>query len=108
MGRGDSGPAHALISQAKTFQEAVGAVLDALVKQVARMLQTDPSEVDTDRFLHSYGFDSLVAVEIVNWVMKETKSTITVFDVLAGVPITTLCNRIAAKSSCLPKELVPV
>lgn len=107
-GSGDGGPAHALISQAKTFQEAAGAVLEALVKQVARMLQTDPSEVDTDRFLHSYGFDSLVAVEIVNWVMKETKSAITVFDVLAGVPITTLCNRIAAKSSALLKELVPV
>lgn len=107
-GSGDGAAAHALISRAKTFQEAAGAVLDALVKQVARMLQTDPSEVDTDRFLHSYGFDSLVAVEIVNWVMKETKSAITVFDVLAGVPITTLCNRIATKSSALPKELVPL
>lgn len=107
-GGGDGAPAHVLISQAKTFQEAAGAVLEALVTQVARMLQTDPTEVDTSRFLHTYGFDSLVAVEIVNWVMKETKSVITVFDVLAGVPITTLCNRIASKSSALPKELVPV
>lgn len=83
-------------------------MLEALAKQVAKMLQTDPSEVDIGRFLHSYGFDSLVAIEIVNWVMKETKSVITVVDGLAGVPITTLCNRIAAKSSALPKELVPV
>lgn len=107
-GNGDELPAHTLIGQAKIFQEAAGAVLEAMVKQVAKMLQTDPSEVDTSRFLHSYGFDSLVAIEIVNWVLKEMKSVITVFDVLAGVPITTLCNRITAKSSALPKELVPV
>jgi NADPH:quinone reductase-like Zn-dependent oxidoreductase len=101
-------PAHVLVSRATTIQEASASVLEAFVKQVAKMLQTDPSEVDTSRFLHSYGFDSLVAIEIVNWVMKETKSIITVFDVLAAVPITTLCNRIAAKSSALPKEVVPV
>lgn len=100
-------PAHALIGQAKSLQEAAGFVLAALVKQVAKMLHTDVSEIDTSRFLHSFGIDSLVAIEIVNWVMKETKSTVTVFDVLAGVPITTFCNRIAAKSSALPKELVP-
>ena len=105
---GDAIPAHVLISKATSVQEAAASVQEAFMKQVAKMLQTDPSEIDTSRFLHSYGFDSLVAIEIVNWVMKETKSTITVFDVLAGVPITTLCNRIAAKSSSLPKELVPV
>ena len=99
-------PAHVLISQAKSFQEAADCVLGALVKQIAKMLQTDAGEVDTSRFLHSYGFDSLVAVEIVNWILKETKSVITVFDVLSSVPITTLCNRITTKSSALPKELV--
>jgi zearalenone synthase (highly reducing iterative type I polyketide synthase) len=105
---GDAIPAHSLISQSQSLQEAASSVLEALVKQVAKMLQTDPSEIDVSRFLHSFGIDSLVAIEIVNWVMKEAKSTITVFDVLAGVPITTLCNRIAAKSTVLPRELVPV
>lgn len=103
---GDSLPAHVLISQAKSLQEAADYVLEALLKQVAKMLQTDASEVDASRFLHSYGFDSLVAVEMVNWILKETKSVTTVFDVLSSVPITTLCNKIAAKSSALPKELV--
>ena len=62
---GDDVPAHALISQAKSLQDAAGAVLEALVKQVASMLQTDPSEIDTSGFLHSFGIDSLVAIEIV-------------------------------------------
>ncbi|RYC61650.1 hypothetical protein CHU98_g4553 [Xylaria longipes] len=101
-------PTYTLISQAKSFQEATSSVLEALVKQVAKMLQTDPSEIDINRFLNSFGIDSLVAIEIVNWVVKEVKSAITVFDVLAGVPIMTLCNRIAARSTALPRELVPL
>jgi NADPH:quinone reductase-like Zn-dependent oxidoreductase/NAD(P)-dependent dehydrogenase (short-subunit alcohol dehydrogenase family) len=101
----DAVPAHTLVSQAKSFQEASDSVLEALVRQVASMYQIPPSEIDTSRFLHSYGIDSLVAIEIVNWVLREAKSTIAVFDVLAGVPMTTFCNRITAKSTVLPKVL---
>lgn len=104
---GDDTPVHALISQANSLQDAASSVLEALVKQLAKMLQTDPSEIDTSRFLHSFGIDSLVAIEVVNWVKKEAKSIVTVFDVLSGVPITALCSTIAVKSSVLPKELVP-
>ena len=100
--------AQALVSEAKSFEEAAGHVLDALVKHIAKMLQTPAAEIDTSRFLHSYGIDSLVAIEIVNWALKEVKSTVNVFDVLAGVPITTFSNKIAAKSGVLSKELVPM
>ena len=105
---GDSTPAHVLVSQAKSLEGATVSVMDALVKRVAKMLQTPASEVDTARFLHSYGIDSLVAIEIVNWAFKEVKSNITVFDVLAGVPIAALCQKVAAKSAVLPKDLVPI
>jgi len=104
----DSIPAHTLISQAKSLDNAAGFVMESLVKQVAKMLQTSPSEIDTGRFLHSYGVDSLVAIEIVNWASREPQSTITVFDVLAAIPIATLCNKIALNSKVLPRELIPV
>ena len=104
----DLTPTHVLVGQAKSLEEATFSITDALVRRVAKMLQTPASEIDTARFLHSYGIDSLVAIEIVNWALKEVKSNITVFDVLAGVPITTLCNKMAAKSAALPKDLVPM
>ena len=103
-----STPAHVLIGRATSLEEAAVSVLDVLMRRVAKMLQTPVSEIDSARFLHSYGIDSLVAIEIVNWALKEVKSNITVFDVLAGVPIATLCLKIAAKSASLPKELVPL
>lgn len=96
----------ALVAQSTSLAEAAGHVLEALVNRVAKMLQTASSEIDTDRYLHSYGIDSLVAIEIVNWALKEIKSNITVFDVMAGVPMTTTASKIAAKSGVLPKDLV--
>lgn len=96
----------AFISQATSLAEAAEHVLEALVNRVAKMLQTSSSEIDTGRFLHSYGIDSLVAIEIVNWALKEIKSNITVFDVMAAVPMTTTAHKMAARSNVLPKGLV--
>lgn len=99
-------PVHSSVSQATSLQEAVGFVLDALVQQIAKMLNTTAAEIDTGRCLNSFGIDSLVAIEIVNWAMKEVKSTTTVFDVLAGIPITTFCARLTAKSAALPTNVL--
>lgn len=90
---------HSLISQATSLQEATEHVTEALVNRVAKMLQTPSSEIDTSRFLHSYGIDSLVAIEIVNWALKELKATITVLDVMAGVPLTSTARKIASISA---------
>ena len=69
----------------------------ALVARVAKSLQTTPEEIVIERPLHTYGVDSLVAIEIVNWVLKETKMVITVFDVLASIPITGFAARLVEK-----------
>ncbi|KAF1954276.1 hypothetical protein CC80DRAFT_550302 [Byssothecium circinans] len=103
---GDSAPVHTLVARVTSLEEATIAITEALVRQVAKTLQTTASEIDTGRFFHSYGIDSLVAIEIVQWALREAKANITVFDVLSGVPITTLRNKMATKSSVLPKELV--
>jgi zearalenone synthase (highly reducing iterative type I polyketide synthase) len=105
-GKGDSVPTQVLIAQSTSLEEAAGYVTEALVNRVAKILQTSTSEIDSSRFLHSYGIDSLVAIEIVNWALKEIKSSITVFDVMAGIPITTTAAKIAFRSAVLPKELV--
>lgn len=69
----------------------------ALAVRVAKSLQTSPSEIDTARPLHTYGVDSLVAIEIVNWLLKETKMAVTVFDVLASIPIVDFASRLVDK-----------
>ena len=95
----------ALLSTASSMQEATQIVTDALVRRVAKMLQTSESEIDPGAFLNSYGVDSLTAIEIVNWALKELKATVSVIDVTASVPITTTAGKITS-SSALCQALV--
>jgi hypothetical protein len=59
------------------------------------------SEIDTARPLHAFGIDSLVAVEVANWVFKEIKAKVTVFDLLSNIPITSLAEKLVGKSTLL-------
>ena len=87
------------ITQSKTLAEAAKAITDALVTRVAKSLQADKSEIDEARSLHSYGVDSLVGVELANWIFRETKVGVSVFDILATVSIANFSRGLAEKSS---------
>lgn len=50
--------------------------------------------------------DSLVAVEIRNWTFRELESDITVFDILAPMPISLLALKIASKSKLISEILL--
>lgn len=101
LGSADADSVQNLVAGAGSANEAAEHVTTALVNRVSKMLQTPSSEIDTARALHSYGIDSLVAIEIVNWALKELRSQITVFDVMAAVPITMTALKIAASSALL-------
>ncbi|QGA19838.1 hypothetical protein EYB26_007533 [Talaromyces marneffei] len=94
-----------LVAKSTSVAEAAEHVKTALIQRVAKMLQTQTSEIDTSRPLHSYGIDSLVAIEVVNWAFKELKATLTVFDIMAAVPIMTTAAKMAAGSAWLSKEV---
>lgn len=96
---------HAQLLEAKTPSEAATIVLKGLASRVADVLHTDPSEIDEHRFLHTYGIDSLVSIQIVDWALKSCESRITVLDVMAAVPINETARKIAAKSTLTPKEI---
>lgn len=95
-----------LLPHVTTAADAGIAMKDALISRVAKSLQTETSEIDEARPLHSYGVDSLVAVEIANWIFKEIKVIVSVFDVLASMPIAALAEMVVAKSPFLPADMV--
>ena len=91
------------LAQAESLADAAKVVTDAMITKVAKSLQTSSSEIDPSRPLHSYGVDSLVAIEIRNWIFKDIKSNVSLFDVLSAVPISVLAEKIALKSTLLPE-----
>ena len=94
----DEQPLSSQLQQAQDVQQAVSHVLSALVHRVAKMLDMPASDLGPGRFLHSYGVDSLAAIEIVNWALREAQARIAVFDVMAAVPMSVFSERVVAKS----------
>lgn len=55
------------------------------------------TDIDPRRELAAYGTDSLVAVELKNWVLRETKVQVSVFDILQSPSVDALAARVVAK-----------
>jgi hypothetical protein len=72
-------------------------ILAALLKKLSRSLMMDVSELDAARSMSSYGTDSLVAVEMKNWIQRETKATVSVFEILQSSSIAVLVDGIVGK-----------
>ncbi|KAB2571293.1 Highly reducing polyketide synthase curS1 [Lasiodiplodia theobromae] len=78
--------------------EAAGIITEALVQKTADILQMPASEVNPGRPLYRYGVDSLVALEVRNWISRELKANMALLEILAAVPIESLAGKIAEKS----------
>lgn len=98
---GDTASVQSQLTQSQSLAEAARAITGALARRLADSLQSPISEIDTARPLHAFGIDSLVAVEYANWVFKEIKAKVTVFDLLANVPITSLAEKLVSKSTLI-------
>ncbi|KAI6351269.1 hypothetical protein MCOR25_010037 [Pyricularia grisea] len=86
------------LPEASSKDEAIAIITGALVEKVAAILQMPASEVDSSRPMYRYGVDSLVALEIRNWITTEMKATVALLEVLAAVPMEVFSARIAEKS----------
>ncbi|KAK1975195.1 beta-ketoacyl synthase domain-containing protein [Colletotrichum cereale] len=92
----------ALLQGAASWEEAESVVLDALLLKIARMLSIEAANLETSRPLHAYGIDSLTAVELRSWLMKELGAEVTVFDITNNSSISQLAAIAATKSSLAP------
>ncbi|KAK3689344.1 hypothetical protein B0T22DRAFT_427611 [Podospora appendiculata] len=89
----------ARLAEAKGDTTAVSSLITgALVHKVAEILRIPPSEVDAGRPMYSYGVDSLVALEVRNWIARELKASVALLEILAAVPMHVFAGQIAGKS----------
>ncbi|PFH62335.1 hypothetical protein XA68_14062 [Ophiocordyceps unilateralis] len=83
---------------AKTMDEAAEAVQDMLLSRIATIMSVPTTNIDTSKPVHAYGVDSLVAVELRNWLSKRLRSDVSIFDLTGNMAITTLSRKIASRS----------
>jgi NADPH:quinone reductase-like Zn-dependent oxidoreductase/NAD(P)-dependent dehydrogenase (short-subunit alcohol dehydrogenase family) len=90
----------------KDHAAAANIITGALVRKTAEILRIPLSEVDSSRPMYSYGVDSLVALEVRNWITREMKANMALLDIVAAVPMETFAGQIA-RSSKLVVGLAP-
>ena len=81
--KGDSLEAR-IIAAGKDKSLLTIAVENGFREKLSRLLSMNPEDVHLDDTFNGHGVDSLVAVEIRNWIRKELGETITVPDILTG------------------------
>jgi acyl carrier protein len=92
-----SGQVGKSISSADSVEAAGAIVTDLLVSKLSKTLGIPKEEVHGEKPLHSYGVDSLVAVELRNWFFKELDVDVAIFDILGGTTIAAVGNSAAGK-----------
>ncbi|KAI0884321.1 uncharacterized protein GGS22DRAFT_194853 [Annulohypoxylon maeteangense] len=94
-----------ILGAAASSDDARGVVCSALMGKLAKSLMMELEDLDSARPINTYGVDSLVAVDIRAWALKELQSVVHVSEILRNVPMVELAGLIASKSKLLPDTL---
>ena len=93
------------LSQSTSLDAAVELVQEILLERVAKVIVTPVTDIDVSKPVYTYGVDSLVAVELRNWLALELRSDVSIFDLTSSAPITEVCRKIAMRSQLVPVVL---
>ena len=87
------------LAAATTSAEAASVVSQALRMKLSKMLGVGYEQIELQSRVESYGVDSLVAVELRNWLAKEVDADIAVFEILGAATLESVGTVAAAKTS---------
>ncbi|TGJ78623.1 hypothetical protein E0Z10_g10141 [Xylaria hypoxylon] len=83
---------------AKTPADRLSIVLRALVGKVARLLYVGADDIDEEKYPSDYGVDSLIAVELRNWLSYDFKASVATFEIMGGKSIASLASSVVERS----------
>lgn len=73
-----------MFTEAGSLAEAAAVVAKALKAKLSKIMGMPQDDIDLQHGVESYGVDSLVAVELLNWLAKELRAEVAVFEILGG------------------------
>ncbi|MCJ1437217.1 hypothetical protein MMC27_006603 [Xylographa pallens] len=89
----------ALYTGAGSLPEAGVIVAEGLKSKLSRIMGIPHDEIDLQHRVESYGVDSLVAVELRNWLAKEMSADVAVFEILGNATLANVGMTVASKST---------
>jgi hypothetical protein len=88
----------AKLATSASWDAAVQHCTDALVQKISDMFTLPVEEVDPARSLADFGVDSLVAVEVRNWLAVTAGADNSIFDIMQSSSLADLAVKVAQKS----------
>ncbi|KAI1806524.1 hypothetical protein F4811DRAFT_510318 [Daldinia bambusicola] len=88
----------ALFRAATDTSERIQIVISALTQKLARSMAISADDVELNKPLSSYGVDSLMAVELRNWIGRDFQASVAVFDIMGNVPVSAIGDLVVARS----------
>ncbi|PWY83393.1 KR-domain-containing protein, partial [Aspergillus heteromorphus CBS 117.55] len=88
----------ATLKAAPSQDEAATLVSEWASAKVGQVLGLPASDIEPSKPIHTYGIDSLVAVDLKNWFEREIGASLTVFDLMGNAPLRQL-SALAALNS---------
>lgn len=88
-----------LLAAADSVDAAENIILDAILTKLSKALSIEAKNIDPSKPLHAFGVDSLVAVELRTWLLKEIGAEVAVFDMMGGANIRQLASLVTTRSS---------
>lgn len=93
------------LRQATTVEEANQIISQALVTKISKLSMTPADEIVPEKPLAAYGLDSLVAIEMRNWLIGELEVDVPLLQLMNSPSLTALAVFIRQKSSLIGKAL---
>lgn len=95
---GPSVPLHVTLQGASSKEEALQVCYEALAAKLAQVLVLSLEDMDPTITVSSLGLDSLVAIEIRNWIAREANANVQVLELLSSGTLMALAEVIVNKS----------
>ena len=89
---------HAALKAAQSLDEAREVVCQGLLNKLPSVLMLEKEDMDVTRSLSNYALDSLVAIEVRNYITREFEANLQVLELLSSGSIETLAKTICTKS----------
>ncbi|KAF1988946.1 hypothetical protein K402DRAFT_461387 [Aulographum hederae CBS 113979] len=95
-----------LLKDATSMAEATEHVTEAVLSKMSNLLMVPVEDLSPANPMSEYGMDSLVAVEMRNWITRDTEVTVPILELLGNQSIKEVCKNIARQSKLVSRSVV--
>ena len=94
------------LRQANSLKDATDKIGDELRSKLSSLLMIPIEDVRPSKSMMEHGMDSLVAVEMRNWLLRELDSAIPILELMANVSLSQLSVKVAKTSKLVSPDVV--